>query len=169
MIPPESTRDSRTNAVVLQEAGAHGSLPSVSALPHEPEHDRQSLFDRLGIGVSLTCAVHCVITAGVSLLPTMGLSAATGVAMEWLELPLLVGALTVGLLALFPAYLREHKRFAPIGLFALGMGFVVGGRFAPTTTLESALTVVGVGLIATAHAVNLRLHAQFHASFGGAH
>jgi hypothetical protein len=144
-----------------------GSLHLVSAVPHE--HDRQTLFDRLGIGVSMTCAVHCVITAGVSLLPTMGISAATGAAMEWLELPLLVGALSVGLLALFPAYLREHKRIAPIGLFAAGMSLVIGGRFATETTLETALTVLGVGLIASAHAVNLRLHSQFHTELGTAH
>ena len=125
-------------------------------------HPAQSLYDKLGIGVSLTCAIHCVITALLSLLPTMGMSALTGAAMEWLELPLLFGALSVGLFALVPTYLREHKSARPIQLFGTGIAFVVASRFFSGMT-ETALTVVGVVFVASAHVVNLRLHAAHHA------
>ena len=122
---------------------------------------RQGLFDKLGIGVSLTCAVHCVITALVSLLPTLGFSAATGEAMEWLELPLLVGALGIGLFALVRPYLHEHKNVLPVVLFSIGMMSIVASRFAPGL-FETVLTVVGIAFVATAHVVNLRLHAAHH-------
>ncbi len=121
----------------------------------------QGLFDKLGIGVSLTCAVHCVITALVSLLPTLGFSAATGEAMEWLELPLLLGALGIGLFALVRPYLHEHKNVMPVVLFSIGMISIVLSRFAPGL-YETVLTVVGIAFVATAHVVNLRLHAVHH-------
>jgi hypothetical protein len=136
---------------------AHDSTRSHGGDPH-PE---QTLFDKLGIGVSLTCAVHCVITALVSLLPTMGVSA-FGPAMEWLELPLLFGALCVGLFALLPAYLREHRRPLPLVLFGIGICFITASRFV-TGMPETGLTVVGICFVASAHVVNLRLHAAHHA------
>ncbi len=128
---------------------------------HDP-HPGQSRIDKLGIGVSLTCAVHCVITALISMLPTLGVSA-FGPTMEWLELPLLFGALCVGLFALLPTYLREHKKPLPLVLFSTGIGFIVASRFAPGM-METGLTVVGIAFVASAHVVNLRLHAAHHAN-----
>lgn len=123
-------------------------------------HPSQSIFDKLGIGVSLTCAVHCVITALVSLLPTMGVSA-FGPTMEWMELPLLFGALCVGLFALLPTYFREHHKPLPLVLFGIGICFIVASRFV-AELMETALTVIGIAFVATAHVVNLRLHARHH-------
>jgi hypothetical protein len=151
----DSTHSHR-NADAEHAHGAH--------VPHAHDgdaHTGQTLFDKLGIGVSLTCAVHCVITALVSLLPTMGVSA-FGPAMEWLELPLLFGALCVGLFALLPTYFREHHKPLPLALFGVGIAFIVASRFM-TEIGETALTVVGICFVATAHFVNLRLHAAFHA------
>lgn len=142
---------------------AHDTSHSHSHAPH-PGHDPhsgQSLFDKLGIGVSLTCAVHCVITALVSLLPTLGVSA-FGPTMEWMELPLLFGALCVGLFALLPTYLREHKKPLPLGLFSIGISFIVASRFVAGLG-ETVLTVIGIAFVASAHVVNLRLHAAHHA------
>lgn len=124
-------------------------------------HASQSIFDKLGIGVSLTCAVHCVITALISLLPTFGASA-FGPTMEWLELPLLFGALCMGLFALLPTYFREHRKPLPLGLFSIGISFIAASRFAPGLA-ETGLTVVGIAFVASAHVVNLRLHAAHHA------
>lgn len=128
--------------------------------PGDP-HPGQSLFDKLGIGVSLTCAVHCVITALLSLLPAMGLSA-FGPTMEWLELPLLVGALCVGLFALLPTYLREHRSPLPLIVFSIGIAFIVSSRFVAGIA-ETVLTVIGIAFVASAHVVNLRLHTAHHA------
>ncbi len=140
---------------------AHDSSHDHAHAHPRDAHPSQSIFDKLGIGVSLTCAVHCVITALISLLPTLGVSA-FGPTMEWLELPLLFGALCMGLFALLPTYFREHKRPLPLALFSVGIGFIVASRFAPGLA-ETGLTVVGISFVASAHVVNLRLHAAHHA------
>jgi hypothetical protein len=144
---------------------AHDSSHShTHSHPHAHDgdaHPGQTIFDKLGLGVSLTCAVHCVITALVSLLPTFGASA-LGSTMEGLELPLLFGALGVGLFALLPTYFREHRKPLPLGLFSIGIAFIGASRLVAGIA-ETGLTVVGIAFVASAHVVNLRLHAAHHA------
>lgn len=143
---------------------------------HPAETDR-SVFDRLGIGVSMTCAVHCVLSSMVALAPTFGISAlgvtgpgafGIGTAMEWLELPLLLGALGIGLWALVPGYLRDHKKPLAVRLFVVGIGLIFASRLVvgplETSPLETGLTVVGVIFVASAHIANLRAHAAHHRS-----
>jgi hypothetical protein len=152
------------SASVAHDHSSHSHEPHAHAHGDHAGHDAhpsQSIFDKLGIGVSLTCAVHCVITALLSLLPTMGLGS-LGPTMEWLELPLLFGALCVGLFALLPTYFREHKKPLPLGLFSIGIAFIVSSRFVGEIT-ETGLTVIGIAFVATAHVVNLKLHAAHHA------
>ena len=149
----------------------------MSHAPHVDDADpsRRGLFDRLGIGVSMTCAIHCVLSSLVALAPTLGLGGlgiarpgafGIGTAMEWMELPLLLGALGIGLAALVPGYLRDHKKPLAVRLFLVGIGLVFLSRLvvSPMTTsaLETGLTVVGVIFIASAHVVNLRAHAAHH-------
>jgi hypothetical protein len=147
----------------------------VSHVPHLPpsEPDRNGLFDRLGIGVSMTCAVHCVLSSLVALAPAVGLGGAEGSgllglgnAMEWLELPLLVGALGIGLWALVPGYLRDHRKPLAIRLFLVGIGLIFLSRIVvspfETSPIETGLTVLGVIFVASAHIANLRAHAELH-------
>ena len=141
---------------------------------HAPDADR-SLFDRLGIGVSVTCAVHCVLSALVALAPTLGISSlgisgpgafGVGTAMEWLEVPFLLAALGIGLWALLPAYRREHGKPLAIRLFLVGISLIIASRLVvsplETSTMETGLTVVGVFFVASAHVANLRAHAAHH-------
>ncbi len=110
----------------------------------------------------MTCAVHCVISSLVALVPALGVTGAgLGAAMEWLELPLLVGALGLGLCALVPAWLRGHRNPLPMSLFLPGIALVLLGRVVPSM-LETPLTVAGVAFIASAHVANLRAHAALH-------
>jgi hypothetical protein len=146
----------------------------VSDAPHVHTSDAdRSLFDRLGIGVSMTCAVHCVISSLVALAPAMGLGGSgfagpsVGAAMEWLELPLLLGALCIGLWALVPAYVRDHKKPLAIRLFVVGIGLIFASRLVGPQALETALTVMGVVFVASAHVTNLRAHAAHHRSHAG--
>jgi hypothetical protein len=141
---------------------AHDSSHSHPPHAHSGDaHPSQSIFDKLGIGVSLTCAIHCVITALISLVPTFGAST-LGPTMEWLELPLLFGAFVMGLFAFLPTYLREHRKPLPLGLFSIGISFIAASRFVPSGLPETGLTVVGITFVASAHVVNLRLHAAHH-------
>lgn len=122
--------------------------------------DPPAVLDRVGVGISLGCAVHC-IAAGV-LSATPGLltgSESLGATAAWLELlewPLLIGAAIVGTMSLVPAY-RHHGARAPLAFFAAGMALLAASRVVVGPT-EMVLTVIGVLCIAAAHGINLRLH-----------
>jgi len=142
------------------------SDPSPSLLPDascacagEPAPAPHDLADRLGIGVSLTCAVHCAATGALSLAPS--LVGPTGEALEATERPRLAGALVIGLYSLVPGYRSEHGRPQPLGLFLAGLGLLFVSRIVEGNA-EIATTVLGVGLVAVAHFLNLRFCARAH-------
>lgn len=131
-------------------------------------HGAHELADRMGIGVSLTCAVHCVAAGALSVVPSFASFGRIGEGhlgdlLEWMETPLLAVALLVGLYSLVPAYRNEHKNPQPLGLFLLGVAQLVASRLVEGP-LEIGLTVVGVTFVAAAHLVNLRACARAHAA-----
>lgn len=130
-----------------------------------PSRPRAKWLDRLGIGVSITCAIHCVGAALLAAAPAFAATAspALGEQFEEAEGALLWIALAVGATALVPAYLRDHRNPAPLGLFAGGIAFLAASRVFEAAGLEIALTVTGVALVASAHVVNLRAHRHTHA------
>lgn len=117
--------------------------------------------DRLGIGVSLTCAVHCAAVGALSLVPS--LLGGASEALEAFEMPLLLAALAIGLLALVPAYRREHHRPQPLALFGLGAASLLGSRFV-AETVELGATVTGIACVAGAHLWNLHACGRCHAT-----
>ena len=130
------------------------------------------LADRMGIGVSLTCAVHCAATGALSLAPSLvsasvhggterGPGASLASLLESIETPMLALALLVGLYSLVPAYRHEHRNAQPLALFLLGLAQLVASRFVEGP-LEIAVTVLGVGFVAGAHLLNLRACARVH-------
>lgn len=135
---------------------------------------RRAWLDRVGIGVSITCAIHCVAAALLAAAPAFAATAAPGLGegLEHLEGALLWIALGVGTAALLPSYLRDHRSALPLALFLVGLAAIAAARSALATALgpatEIAGTVVGVALVASAHLVNLRL-AGPHAHAGHAH
>ncbi|MBN8616795.1 MAG: MerC domain-containing protein [Deltaproteobacteria bacterium] len=143
------------------------NAPDVSG--HDHASGVQSLADRMGIGVSLGCAVHCAATGALSIAPSFGsiLGGPVGEgssitnALEWMETPFLAVALLVGLYALVPAYRHEHGNPQPLGLFLIGAAQLVSSRFVEGP-MEIGVTVMGVAFIATAHLVNLRACARLH-------
>lgn len=149
------------------------SEPAQTSRSRAPEEacdcDRPSaahdVADRLGIGVSVTCAVHCAATGALSLAPSLMGVGGHGAALELVELPLLLLALVIGLYSLIPAYRGEHGRPQPLALFLGGLGLLFVSRLVEGPA-ELVTTVTGVGLVALAHLVNLRLCARAHASPG---
>jgi hypothetical protein len=139
---------------------------------HDPSHDAHapgahSFADRMGIGVSLGCAVHCAATGALSIAPSFaslgGATSSSSIAnvLGWLETPFLAFALLVGLYALVPAYRHEHGNPQPLALFLVGLAQLVASRFVEGP-MEIAITVLGVAFIASAHFVNLRACARVH-------
>jgi hypothetical protein len=159
LVTRPSTDDSSALRCTHRDAHVHGEAGA---------HD---LADRMGIGVSLTCAVHCAAAGALSVVPSfVGLGAhgggeGLGGLLDVMEAPLLALALVIGLYSLVPSYRNEHGNAQPLALFLLGLGQLVTSRFVEGP-LEVVLTVVGVALVASAHLVNLRACARAHRASG---
>lgn len=151
-------------------SSAPAAAPGSSSRGDHPDppaaNGKRSLLDRVGIGVSVACAVHCVLAALLAAAPAFAATAAPelGEGFESLETALLWMALGIGAFALVPAYLREHRRVWPLVLFGVGLAFVVSVRAVESEMLELVGTVSGVALIASAHFVNLRARPHSHAA-----
>lgn len=155
--PPVAALPSRATCACRPRGEAWAS----GARGDEGAHD---VADRLGIGVSLTCAVHCAATGALSLVPSLASSTlgASSEALEWVEAPLLVGALFVGLWSLVPSFRNEHGKPWPLALFVAGLAHLFASRVVEGSA-EIGLTVLGVGLVALAHGLNLRYCGLSHA------
>ena len=147
-------------SVAVERLARPSDLPRPS---DEAGAERRVWLDRLGVGVSITCAIHCVGAALLAAAPAFAASTAPalGEGLEWLEGALLWIALGVGSIALVPSYLREHRNALPLILFVLGIGVIALVRSA-SDALEIAGTVTGVALVASAHLVNLRSRGRLH-------
>lgn len=110
------------------------------------------LLDRVAIALSGLCVVHCL--AAPMLLALM--SAAGGMLDDpvihevGLALAIAFGAVALGRGAL------AHRRLAPLVIGAAGAGLMAVALAMPHGASETAWTVAGVALLATAHVMNRR-------------
>ncbi len=109
-------------------------------------------WDRLAIGLSALCGIHCFATTIL-----IGAAATAG---GFLHNPLvhelgLVFALLLGGLALGTGLLR-HNLILPSLVGGIGLAAMAGALTLPHGALESAITAVGVAILAIAHLLNRR-------------
>jgi hypothetical protein len=113
-------------------------------------------WDRAGMVVSTSCAVHCTLlplVAGV--LPFMGLQHFADERIEWL---FIAGTALIGVVGHARAFTRHHGHTGPGLLFAAGLGLVIVTRLRESESLlEPIAFVVGGSFTAAAHWLNLRL------------
>lgn len=117
-------------------------------------------LDRMAIGLSALCGVHCLAT---SLL--VGLMASLGGVLEsplihegGLMLAIALGAFALGLGAM------RHNRMLPIAIGSLGLGVMAGALSLPHSQIETNYTLLGVGFLSVAHFLNSRFgHLHAHA------
>lgn len=107
-------------------------------------------LDRLAIGLSGLCIVHCLATAVL-----LGVVASAG---GLLGAPIIheVGltmAMALGAVALGRGMLR-HGFLMPSAVGALGLGVMAGALRLPHDGSEAAFTMVGVALLALGHRLN---------------
>lgn len=107
-------------------------------------------LDRIAIGLSGICVVHCLATAVV-----LGLLASAG---GLLGAPIvhevgLVLAMALGALALGRGVF-EHGFLLPVSVGALGLGVMAGALQLPHDGGEALYSVIGVGLVALGHRLN---------------
>ena len=113
---------------------------------------RQGAIDRLAIGLSGLCLVHCVATAVL----VMVLSAAGGVLLDpRIHEVGLVFAILLGMLGLGRG-IREHGFMLPAAIGALGLGTMAGSLTLHHGTEEVIYSVFGVLLLALGHDLNRR-------------
>ena len=108
-------------------------------------------LDRLAIGLSGLCVVHCVATAVL-----LGLVSAAG---GMLGKPIvhevgLVFAMIMGAIALGRG-IFEHGFMLPSAIGALGLGVMAGALSRPHDGTEALFTVAGVMILALGHRLNV--------------
>ncbi len=113
---------------------------------------RSGTIDRLAIGLSGLCMIHCVASV---VLVTL-LASAGGVLLHPAihEIGLLL-AVIIGTLALGMGVMR-HGLMLPTAIGGLGIGVMAGSLAVPHGGTEAAFAVFGVLLVALAHDLNRR-------------
>ena len=107
-------------------------------------------LDRIAIGLSGLCLVHCVATA-----VALALVSAVG---GFLGAPIIheVGLTLAMLLGAF-ALVRgvvDHGYMMPSAIGGLGLGVMAGALSMPHDGTEALYTMVGVGIVALGHRLN---------------
>jgi hypothetical protein len=112
----------------------------------------KDLFDRLAIGLSALCLVHCVASVLlVAVLASAG-GALLNPAIHEVGLALAIFLALVGLGRGF----LSHRRAGPVAVGATGIALMSAAFFAPHGIAEAAYTMCGVACVATAHMMNRR-------------
>ena len=110
-------------------------------------------LDRLAMGLSALCLVHCV--ASIVLVATLASGGHLLDHPAWHQIGL-------GLAIIFAAFglssgFRRHGHRAPLVIGGAGLSFMVAALLVPHGLFEATLTVIGVSIVAAAHFKNIRL------------
>lgn len=107
-------------------------------------------LDRIAIGLSGICLVHCLATAvALALLASAGGFLGSPVIHEvGLVLAMLLGALALGRGA------AEHGYLLPVAIGGLGLGVMGGALQLPHDGGEALYTMLGIGILALGHRLN---------------
>lgn len=113
-------------------------------------------LEKVGVAATTACALHCAVTPFLVLLPLAGLPVLADEPVEWALIGVSLG---LGSLNLIPDYLRHHRQFKPLAIFALGFALVLAGRlwFEDELRIGTPLAVCGASAILGAYWVNRRL------------
>jgi hypothetical protein len=109
-------------------------------------------LDRIGLSLSVLCAVHCVGT--LVLVAGLGIGGSVLLDPAIHRVGLVLAMLVVGV-AIGAGALR-HRRPAPFVIALMGLTFMGGAMAAPRESEEAVLTIIGVSLVALAHVLNVR-------------
>ena len=107
-------------------------------------------LDRLAIGLSGLCVVHCLATTVfLALLASAGgMLGADWVHEVGLGLAMVMGAVALG------RGILEHGFAMPSAIGGLGLGVMAGALTLPHDGTEALWTIIGVGVLALGHRLN---------------
>ena len=109
-------------------------------------------LDRLAIGLSGLCLVHCVAT---TVLLAMLASAGGMLGAPWIHEVGLTLAMLLGTFALGRGIL-DHEFMMPSAVGGLGLGVMAGALSLGHGQTEALYTIVGVAILALGHDLNRR-------------
>jgi len=111
---------------------------------------RPDRLDRIAIGLSGLCMVHCLATAVL-----LGLLASAGglLGADWIHEGGLTLAMILGAIALGRG-IYEHGFMMPGTVGGLGLGVMAGALTMPHDGTEAVYTVIGVAVLALGHRLN---------------
>ncbi|MFT4155535.1 MerC domain-containing protein [Parafilimonas sp.] len=117
-----------------------------------------SFLDKIGIGASLACAIHCILLPLLfSTLPLFGIE----MMKNWkIEVSMVIVSFVSGSWALYHGYRKHHHHLWPLLAFGFGLSLVIAGNFIDRQWIEMTLKFFGAGAIITAHIFNLKYNKQ---------
>jgi MerC mercury resistance protein len=107
-------------------------------------------LDRMAIGLSGLCLVHCLAT---SVLLALVASAGSILGAGWIHEVGLALAMIMGAIALGRGVV-EHGYSMPSAVGGLGLGVMAGALTLPHNGTEALYTIVGVAILALGHRLN---------------
>ena len=107
-------------------------------------------LDRMAIGLSGLCVVHCLAT---TILLALVASAGGMLGAAWIHEVGLTLAMVMGVLALGRGII-EHGYTLPSAVGGLGLGVMAGALTLPHNGTEALYTIVGVAILALGHRLN---------------
>ena len=115
----------------------------------------RDLFDRLAIGLSALCLVHCAATV----IFVAALATAGGVLFHPVIHEIGLGlAILLAIVGLGRGF-AQHRRPVPMILGGAGIALMGIALTVPHGVAEAIYTMFGVAFVATAHLLNRRAHA----------
>jgi hypothetical protein len=107
-------------------------------------------LDRMAIGLSGLCLVHCLATSVLLALVSAagGILGAPIIHEVGLGLAMIMGAIALG------RGILEHGYSMPSAVGGLGLGVMAGALTMPHNGSEAVYTVLGVGILALGHRLN---------------
>jgi MerC mercury resistance protein len=109
-----------------------------------------SRLDRIAMGLSGLCVIHCIATAALlGLLASAGALGSPLVHEVGLTLAMVIGAYALG------RGLFDHGFLLPAAIGALGLGVMAGALSLPEGGHEAIYTVIGVMVVALGHRLNV--------------
>lgn len=109
-----------------------------------------SRLDRIAMGLSGLCVVHCVATAvALALVSAAGGFLGAPIIHEvGLTLAILLGAFALG------RGVIDHGYMMPSAIGGLGLGVMAGALTKPHDGTEALYTIIGVAIVALGHRLN---------------
>ena len=106
-------------------------------------------LDRIAIGLSGLCVIHCVASAAlVALLASAGALGSPLVHEVGLTLAMIIGAYALG------RGFLDHGFILPVAIGSVGLSVMAGALTMPEGWHEAVFTVIGVMIVALAHRLN---------------